>query len=100
MPRKTTTTRSGRQTADTTIPPPSSSSASQAGAPSLAPAALPHPVPAIQTPDLPLDDRMLRYQRNPICPECAAHPVICMLRKPGRAIFRCRECGHKWEVAS
>jgi len=43
-------------------------------------------------------DRMLRYKRNPPCPECDAHPVVCMMRREKYAAFRCRECGHRWEV--
>lgn len=45
-----------------------------------------------------IQDRMMRYARNPACPECAAHPVVCMMRRAGYAAFRCRECGHRWEV--
>lgn len=52
----------------------------------------------IQTPEAAPIDRMARYQRNPKCPNCGAHPVICMMRRPGYSLFRCRQCGHKWEV--
>lgn len=43
-------------------------------------------------------DRMLRYKRNPRCPECDAHPVICTIRRISYKAFRCRICGHRWEV--
>lgn len=43
-------------------------------------------------------DRMLRYKRNPRCPECDAHPVICTIRRISYKAFRCRMCGHRWEV--
>jgi len=44
------------------------------------------------------NDRMLRYRRNAPCPECQAHPVVCMMRRPGYSKFRCRQCGHVWEI--
>ena len=43
-------------------------------------------------------DRMLRYKRNPRCPKCDAHPVICTIRRISYMAFRCRICGHRWEV--
>ena len=43
-------------------------------------------------------DRMARYKRNPPCPKCGAHPVVCMMRRPKFAAFRCRQCGYRWEV--
>jgi len=43
-------------------------------------------------------DRMLRYNRNPKCPECGAHPVICTIRRRSYKAFRCRMCGYRWEV--
>lgn len=46
----------------------------------------------------PVNDRMMRYRRNPRCPACDAHPTVCMLRSPGYSLHRCRECGHRWEV--
>jgi tRNA(Ile2) C34 agmatinyltransferase TiaS len=52
----------------------------------------------LQTPEATAFDRMARYRKNPICPQCAAHPVVCIMRMPGYAVFRCRQCGHKWEV--
>lgn len=45
------------------------------------------------------EDRMMRYRRNPRCPACDAHPVVCTQRRGAWAQFRCRECGHRWEVA-
>ena len=42
-------------------------------------------------------DRMLRYRRNPQCPKCGAHPVICTIRRISYRAFRCRMCGHRWE---
>ena len=44
-------------------------------------------------------DRMLRYKRNPRCPECDAHPVICTIRRISYKAFRCRMCGHRWEIS-
>jgi len=44
------------------------------------------------------EDRMLRYRRNPQCPQCGAHPVICTIRRISYKAFRCRMCGHRWEV--
>ena len=58
----------------------------------------------IQTPQLETtmidsgEDRMLRYRRNPQCPKCGAHPVICTIRRISYRAFRCRICGHRWEV--
>ena len=43
-------------------------------------------------------DRMARHQRSPACPKCDARPVVCMMRRPKFAAFRCRQCGHRWEV--
>ena len=44
------------------------------------------------------EDRILRYRRNPQCPQCGAHPVICTIRRISYRVFRCRMCGHRWEV--
>lgn len=47
-----------------------------------------------------IQDRMMIY-RNPRhlhCPECDAHPVVCMQQRGSHAIYRCRLCGHRWEV--
>ena len=47
-----------------------------------------------------IQDRMLMY-RNPRhihCPECDAHPVVCMSRRGNLAFMRCRICQHRWEV--
>jgi hypothetical protein len=44
------------------------------------------------------DDRMKRYTKVNACPECKAFPVICTMRRQGYASFRCRECGHRWEI--
>jgi len=56
-------------------------------------------LPEIQTTtiDMPCD-RMLRYRKSPPCPRCGAHPVVCKLRKQDYALFRCRVCGHRFEV--
>jgi len=43
-------------------------------------------------------DRMLRYKNSPRCPACDAHPVICMISRISYKAFRCRICGHRWEV--
>lgn len=43
-------------------------------------------------------DRMLRHRRNPPCPKCGAHPSVCTQRRGAWAAFRCRQCGHRWEV--
>jgi len=45
-----------------------------------------------------LDNRSMRYKRNPRCPNCDAYPVICRIRRPGYALFQCRQCGHRWEI--
>ena len=45
------------------------------------------------------EDRMLRYKRNPRCPICDAHPVICTIRRISYKAFCCRMCGHRWEVS-
>jgi predicted RNA-binding Zn-ribbon protein involved in translation (DUF1610 family) len=51
------------------------------------------------SPEVPLmQDRMLRYRRNMPCPACGNHPNICMMRRGNYAAFRCRSCGHRWEV--
>lgn len=44
-----------------------------------------------------LSDRMLRYQGSPACPECRAHPTVCMSRTAQKRFFRCRQCGHRFE---
>jgi formate dehydrogenase maturation protein FdhE len=51
----------------------------------------------LDTGSLVLHDRMMRYRRNPSCPECDAHPVVCMMRRPNYRSFRCRTCGYRWE---
>lgn len=43
-------------------------------------------------------DRMARHRRSPACPKCDARPVVCMMRRPKFAAFRCRQCGYRWEV--
>ena len=45
-----------------------------------------------------IQDRMLPPRRVVFCPKCTASPVVCMMRQPGYGAYRCRECGHKWEV--
>lgn len=52
----------------------------------------------LETTEAQLEDRVMRHQRNPVCPSCGTHPVICMMRRPGYKKFRCRACGHQWEV--
>jgi hypothetical protein len=44
------------------------------------------------------EDRMTRYRRNPRCPACDAHPTVCIQRRGAWAAFRCRHCGHRFEV--
>jgi len=44
------------------------------------------------------NDRMMRYRKNPPCPKCGAHPTVCMMRRPGYELRRCRQCGHRWEI--
>lgn len=56
------------------------------------------PVPDMNTRVLNGRDRMSRYRRNPPCPRCDTHPSVCMMRRPGYASFRCRQCGYRWEV--
>jgi len=41
---------------------------------------------------------VLRYRMNPRCPECGAHPTVCKLRRKNYGLFRCRICGHRFEV--
>ena len=50
------------------------------------------------TPDQ-IEDRMLRYSK-PSCPECDAFPVVCMGKRGPVASYRCRMCGHRWEVGA
>jgi len=45
-----------------------------------------------------IQDRMMRYRRSAPCPECGARPVVCMMKRQNYAAFRCRQCGHRWEV--
>ena len=47
-----------------------------------------------------IQDRMARYgyQKPRVCPECRAMPVVTMLKRRDYALYRCRECGHKWEI--
>ena len=53
----------------------------------------------LQTTEAQPENRMMRYGRNPVCPKCDAHPVICMMRRPKYMKFRCRVCGYgPWEV--
>jgi len=52
---------------------------------------------ALKTTQAHTPDRMIRYSRNPGCPECGAHPVVCMMRRPGYRKFRCRVCGYVFE---
>jgi len=56
------------------------------------------PEATLETTEAQPQDRMMRYGRNPRCPKCDAHPVICMVRRPRYKKFRCRVCGHRWEV--
>jgi len=49
------------------------------------------------TSDMPCD-RMLRYRKTPPCPKCCAHPVVCKIRRRDYALFRCRACGHRFEI--
>ena len=55
-------------------------------------------VPEVQTAVLIPEDRVLRYRMNPRCPECGAHPTVCMIRRKNYGFFKCRTCGHKFEV--
>jgi len=52
---------------------------------------------ALKTTQAHTSDRMIRYSRNPGCPECGIHPVVCMMRRPGYRKFRCRSCGYVFE---
>ena len=47
-----------------------------------------------------LSDRMMRYRQTGTCPKegCRARPVVCLMLRPGYAKFRCRVCGHIWEI--
>ncbi len=52
----------------------------------------------IQTAVLTPEGRVLRYRMNPRCPECGAHPTVCMTRRKFYGLFRCRICGHRFEI--
>ena len=54
--------------------------------------------PEIQTAVLTPEDRVLRYRTNPRCPSCDAHPTVCMIRRKNYGFFKCRTCGHRFEV--
>ena len=56
------------------------------------------PIPELQNTVINGHDRMARYQRHPPCPKCDAKPSVCMMRRPGYASYRCRQCGYRWEV--
>ena len=46
-----------------------------------------------------IQDRMLTYRRSyAACPICKAQPVICTMKRVNYRSYRCRECGHRWEV--
>ena len=47
-----------------------------------------------------IQDRMARYgyQKPRVCPECRAMPVVTMLKRRDYALYRCRKCGHRWEI--
>jgi predicted RNA-binding Zn-ribbon protein involved in translation (DUF1610 family) len=53
--------------------------------------------PAVQMPQV--DDRMLRPERRgvPSCPSCGSSPVVCKMKRPTYASYRCRVCDHVWE---
>jgi len=56
-------------------------------------------VPEVPEPTIPSPPKeRVRHRRSPPCPECGAHPVVCRIRRPGYAAFRCRECGYHWET--
>jgi hypothetical protein len=52
----------------------------------------------LSTPDPEPADRQMRYKRNPVCPDCGAHPTVCTSRRQGESTHRCRVCGHRWAV--
>jgi len=56
------------------------------------------PIPELQNTIINGHDRMARYQRHPPCPKCDARPSVCMMRRGKFAAYRCRQCGHRWEV--
>ena len=64
------------------------------------PISIPDPVvtPEIHTTTLMPENRVLNYGKNPPCPECGAHPTVCMLKNVGYILRRCRACGHRFEV--
>jgi transcription elongation factor Elf1 len=45
-------------------------------------------------------NRMTQYRKNPPCPKCDHDETSCVMRDEGYALFRCRLCGHRWEVKS
>ncbi len=59
------------------------------------------PIPELIETKIPaLQDRMMRYAyRKPrSCPQCAASPVITRMKRKNYALYRCRACGHQWEI--
>lgn len=56
------------------------------------------PASEIQTTTLEPDNRVLRYRMNPRCPSCDAHPTVCMTRRKNYGLFKCRACGHRFEI--
>jgi transcription elongation factor Elf1 len=56
------------------------------------------PAPVLETTLAEPDDRMMRYQRNPRCPACDAHPVVCTMRRRQYTAFRCRQCGFRFST--
>ena len=52
----------------------------------------------VQTTTLEPDNRVLRYRMNPRCPSCDTHPTVCMLRRKNYGLFKCRDCGHRFEI--
>ena len=59
----------------------------------------PTPEP-IQTKIPAMQDRMMRYgYRKPrSCPQCSERPVVTRIKRKGYALYRCRACGHQWEI--
>lgn len=71
----------------------------------------PDPPKEVQIPEIPeIEDRMLRYSprtsqtsmRNKprCCPECQAMPVVTIQRRRYWTAYRCRKCGHRWDMGT
>jgi len=44
-----------------------------------------------------LEDRMMRYGKNSVCPACGAHPIVITMKRNNYSAFRCRKCDNRWQ---